>query len=136
MSTKNRAPRSPLSTRLPEGARDSSLLVAETKSMERKRRLAEQQGHRQLAPVKAREHGEEEPEHPNPEGELQNTILQHPELNSQRFDGIDPNLNPEPPLNSEARREFDNEKREQDKEKQLRLGNMPKFSSTPTPRGP
>ena len=45
-------------------------------------------------------------------------------------------MNPEPALNTEARREFDNEKREQEKEKQLRLGNMPKFSTAPTPRGP
>ena len=124
-----------LPKRLPTTKRDGSYLVAETKSMERKRRLAEQQGERQLAPVKAREHSEEEPKS-SPEGELQNSILQHPALDSQRFDGIDPNLNPEPPLNTEARREFDNEKREQDQEKQLRLGNMPKFTTAPTPRGP
>lgn len=122
--------------RLPtKKGRETSFLVAETKAMERKRRLAEQQGERQLAPVKAREHSTEEPK-ASPEGELQNSILQHPALDSQRFDGIDPNLNPEPPLNTEARREFDNEKREQEKEKQLRLGNMPRFTSTPTPRGP
>lgn len=114
---------------------DTSFLVSETKSMERRRRLAEQQGERQWGSVKAREHSEEE-QSPSPEGELQNTILQHPELNSQRFDGIDPNLNPEPPLNTDARREFDNERREQEMEKQLRLGNMPKFSSAPTPKGP
>ncbi len=116
-------------------AGSGSFLVAETKAMERKRRLAEQQGERQIAPVKAREHSDVESQ-PSPEGELQNNILQHPALDSQRFDGIDPNLNPEPPLNTEARREFDNEKREQEKEKQLRLGNMPKFTTAPTPRGP
>ena len=121
---------------LPTSNRESSFLVAETKAMERKRRLAEQQGERQLGPVKAREHSEEEVNNPGPEGELQNSILQHPDLDTQRFDGIDPNLNPEPPLNSEARREFDNEKREQEQEKQLRLGNMPKFTTAPTPRGP
>lgn len=124
-----------LPTRLPTDKRESSFLIAETKSMERKRRLAEQQGERRFASVKAREHPDEEMK-VAPEGELQNNILQHPELDSQRFDGIDPNLNPEPPLNTEARREFDNEKREQDKEKQLRLGNMPKFTTAPTPRGP
>jgi hypothetical protein len=111
----------------------SSILIAETKLMERARRLAEQQGERKLAAVKARDHGNEEPLQQSPEGELQNSILQHPELDSQRFDGVDPNLNPEPPLNSEARREFDNEKREQEKEKQLRLGNMPQFRSDPRP---
>jgi hypothetical protein len=135
MKTKKRAPNTDLPTRWPPGGREGSFLAAETKSMERKRRLAEQQGERQLAPVKAREHPEEEPKN-SPEGELQNSILQHPELNNQRFDGIDPNLNPEPPLNSEARKEYDNEKREQEKEKQLRLGNMPKFTTAPTPRGP
>lgn len=127
--------RADLPTRLPPGAKETSFLVAETKAMERKRRLAEQQGERQFAAVKAREHSDVEIQS-SPEGELQNSILQHPELDSQRFDGIDPNLNPEPPLNTEARREFDNEKREQDKEKQLRLGNMPKFTTAPTPRGP
>jgi DNA-nicking Smr family endonuclease len=121
--------------RLPSGARETTFLVAETKAMERRRRLAEQQGERQFAAVKAREHSDVEVQS-SPEGELQNNILQHPELDSQRFDGIDPNLNPEPPLNTEARREFDNEKREQDKEKQLRLGNMPKFTTAPTPKGP
>ncbi|RUR18997.1 DNA mismatch repair protein MutS [Legionella sp. km535] len=124
-----------LPRRLPKAGGDGSFLVAETKAMERKRRLAEQQGERQIAPVKAREHSDVEPQ-PGPEGELQNSILQHPVLDSQRFDGIDPNLNPEPPLNTEARREFDNEKREQEQEKQLRLGNMPKFTTAPTPRGP
>ena len=53
-----------------------SLLIAETTSMERKRRLAEQQGHRQFAPVKARDHSDEELQNNNPEGDLQNTILQ------------------------------------------------------------
>lgn len=124
-----------LPVRAPTGKREESFLIADTRAMERKRRLAEQQGERQIAPVKAREHSDEEPQ-ASPEGELQNSILQHPELDNQRFDGIDPNLNPEPPLNTEARREYDNEKREQDKEKQLRLGNMPKFTSAPTPRGP
>jgi len=113
----------------------SSMLVAETKAMERSRRLREQEGERYLARVNARDHSLEEPEQSNPEGELQNSILQHPELDSQRFDGVDPNLNPEPPLNTAARREFDNERREQEMEKQLRLGNMPKFSNAPKPSG-
>jgi hypothetical protein len=113
----------------------NSILITETKAMERSRRLMEQQGERKLASVKAREHSNED-QQPSPEGELQNNILQHPALDSQRFDGIDPNLNPEPSLNTDARREYDNEKREQEKEKQLRLGNMPKFGTAPTPHGP
>lgn len=115
---------------------NNSILITDTKAMERSRRLAEQQGERALGAVKAREHSPEQEVQPSPEGELQNNILQHPALDSQRFDGVDPNLNPEPPLNSVARREFDNERREQEMEKQLRLGNMPKFSTAPTPQGP
>lgn len=125
-----------LPVRHPPKAGNETFLIAETKSMERSRRLAEQEGERQLASVKARNHAQLDEIQQSPEGELQNNILQHPELDSQRFDGIDPNLNPEPPLNSEARREFDNEKREQEMEKQLRLGNMPRFNSAPTPKGP
>lgn len=125
-----------LPTRLPTGKREGSYLVEETKTMERKRRQAEQQGERHLGPVKAREHSLEETKSNSLEGELQNSILQHPDLDSQRYDGIDSPLNPEPALNTDARREFDNERREQDKEKQLRLGNMPKFSTAPTPGAP
>jgi len=136
MSEENKLANSELPTRSSPKTSAGSFLVAETKSMERKRRLAEQQGERQFASVKAREHSTEEAQQQSPEGELQNNILQHPDLDRQLFDGIDPNLNPEPALNTKARTEFDNEKREQEKEKQLRLGNMPKFSSAPTPQGP
>ncbi len=116
-----------------------SFLIAETTTMERERRLAEQEGHRKLASVKARDHSADNQEKNKDfanEGEYQNDMLQHPDLATQRFDGIDPNLNPEPPLNSTARMEYDNEKRNQEQEKQLRLGNMPKFSTAPTPKGP
>jgi hypothetical protein len=118
--------------------REGTFLIAETVTMERERRLAEQEGHGKLASVKARDHSQDK--NPNDskdfakEGELQNDMPQHPYLATQRFDGIDPNDNPEPPLNSTARTEYDNKKREQDQEKQLRLGNMPKFSTAPTPR--
>lgn len=120
-------------TGFPDKKGRGSFLIAETQSMERKRRLIEQEGHKKLASVHVREHAAEDRKDLGPEGELENGILQHPELDSQRFDGIDPNLNPEPPLNSEARREYDNERREQEMEKQLRLGNMPKFNTAPTP---
>ncbi|KTC68323.1 putative Smr domain protein [Legionella birminghamensis] len=112
---------------IPEGEQRQSYLVDESRAMERKRRLLEQDGHRKMARVHAREHNDEEMN--TPEGELQNSIMQHPLLADQRYDGYDPNVNPEPPLNSEARREFDNEKRKQEQEKQLRLGNMPKFTA-------
>lgn len=114
-----------------------SFLSEETSSMERKRRQLEQEGHRQHAKVNAREHGnQEQRQEMAAEGELQNDIMQHPALESQRFDGIDSNLNPEPPLNSEARTEYDNQRREQEMEKQLRLGNMPNPSTAPKPEGP
>lgn len=119
----------------PMDSKDSSFLVEETRSMERQRRLQEQQGHRHLARVNAKEHPEHE-QAAAPEGEFQNDIQQNPWLDSQRFDGIDPNLNPEPPLNSAARREYDNQRREQEMEKQLRLGNMPQYSNAPKPQGP
>ena len=122
-------------TDLPTRERTGTYLVEETSTMDRQRRLAEQDGHRRLARVHAREHYESQSS-ASPEGELQNNILQNPWLDSQRFDGIDPNLNPEPPLNTDARREFDNERREQEMEKQLRLGNMPKFNTAPKPQGP
>ncbi|GGI85702.1 hypothetical protein GCM10007966_12840 [Legionella impletisoli] len=118
----------------PEG-RATSYLADETRNMERARRILEQQGHRRHARVNARNHAEREHDYA-PEGELQNNILQNPWLDSQRFDGVDPNLNPEPPLNTEARREFDNQRREQEMEKQLRLGHMPKMGSAPKPQGP
>lgn len=112
----------------------SSYLVDDTDSMDRARRLMEQEVLRQQAKVHARAHNENEPQN-TPEGDLQNSIKQHPSarLNSQRYDGIDPNLNPEPPLNTDARREYDNAEREQ-LQKKLDLGLTPKHSSTPTPR--
>ncbi|KTC65454.1 putative Smr domain protein (plasmid) [Legionella adelaidensis] len=122
---------------LPDGTTvvKTSFLVDESDTMERERRLNEQQGHRQLGvKVNARDHTEKR--EPAPEGELQNDILAHPELeNRQDLDGYDPNVSPAPPLNTDARREFDNERREQEMEKQLRLGNMPKFTA-PRPNQP
>lgn len=109
-----------------------SYLADDTDLMQREQRLLEQEGHRRHKQVKVRARERSvSPFAVAPEGELQNNILQHPKLNSQRLDGTDTNLNPEPPLNSEARREYDNAKRDQQLEQQLRLNNMPQFSSTP-----
>lgn len=121
-------PDSDLPTRLPRASQEESYLVNETFLMEQQRREREQQGHRQLAKVNVVEH--EEPRQAA-EGALQNNIKQHPWVDSQRFDGIDPNENPEPALNTEARKEFDNAKREQELEYKMRLGLMPKMGSTP-----
>ncbi|WP_131777737.1 hypothetical protein [Legionella fairfieldensis] len=111
--------------------RQSSLLVDETFMMEQTRREAEQEGHRKLARVHVREHSEAQA---SPEGELQNSIQEHPWFNSQRYDGVDSDTNPLPPLNTDARREYDNAKREQQLELQMRLGLMPKMGSTPEPK--
>lgn len=133
MSTKTDDSIDDRSAQRPSGQRGrSSILVEETTTMEIQRRQEEQQGHRRLARVHAKEHKDESP--PAPEGELQNDIRQHPWLDKQKFDGVDPNLNPEPALNTEARREYDNERREQEMEKQLRLGNMPKMGTAPEPK--
>ena len=124
--------------RLPLGkrSRGASYLENETVAMMREQREAEQQGHQRLAKVQKREHPADETREMAPEGELQNNILQHPELDNQRFDGTDPTLNPAPELNTDARTKYDNERREQEKEKQLRLGNMPSFNTAPKPQGP
>lgn len=137
MNDKNRNIVVGLPDRLPigKGKKGGSFLVEESVTMMRQQRELEQQGHRRLARVNAREHRVKD-DPPAPEGELQNSIMQHPYLDKQQFDGADPNVSPEPPLNSEARREFDNNRREQAAEKQLRLGNMPKFSTAPKPQGP
>jgi hypothetical protein len=119
-------------------AKDSTkptILVEETEVMERQRRLIEQERHNKFAKVNAREHrlDESQPQNAN-ELDMNNGIPQHPFLATQRFDGTDPNLNPEPPLNSQARADYDNAKREQEMEKQLRLGLVPDFKNTPTPK--
>lgn len=104
--------------------------------MDRKLRDMIQQGHRRLARVNARDHNLEAHSEQSPEqGLMDDGPMQHPELNTQRFDGIDQPLNPEH-LSPEARREYDNQRREQEMEKQHRLGNMPKFNTAPKPAGP
>lgn len=113
----------------------TSMLIDETWAMDRQRREIEQSGHRQWAKVNQREHSEPLNNAAALEGELQNSIQPHAFLETQRFDGTDNNVNPVPALNTEARREFDNEQREQALKKQLQLGNMPQFSTAPVPRG-
>lgn len=143
MSNDKEEPRDNLAGRSPFGKRSFSVLVDETRAMAREQRLAEQEGHRRLAKVNAREHPEEGQRPNAPDAELQNNNMsQHPApmFNSQRFDGIDTTLNPAPDLNTEARLKYDNERREQEMEKQERLQNVlglgkrPKFS--PRPGGP
>ena len=138
MSTKLNKSGTGLPTRLSTGSQPSSYLVDETFLMEQQRRQEEQQGHRRLAKVHAREHSESLQS--APEGELQNSILQHPDLDSQRLDGADINESPVPAQNTIARMEWDNAQREQAKEKQNRLehnlGMAPGMGTAPKPRGP
>ena len=91
-------------TRAPNDSQ--SYLSEETKKMQNQRREIEQQGERKFARVNVREHPDEEQN--TPEGDLQNDIPEHPWLQSQRVDGADPDVSPAPPLNTDARREYDN----------------------------
>ena len=107
------------------------MLVEETRAMANDQREEEQQGHRRFARVHARERFDDEPKNAAPEGEMQNDIPENPWLNSQRFDGIDPNLNPNPPLNTEARREFDNLQNQKKLQYQLQHGLTPNTAPKP-----
>jgi len=113
-----------------------SRYAAETKTMENARRDKEQAGHRKFG-VKVHALERINDETPSAESglEIQSSLEVNPLLaDSQRFDGIDPTVNPEPALNTDARREFDNEKRDQEMEKQLRLGNMPQMGRQFNPK--
>lgn len=113
-----------------------SRYAEETRSMDNARRDLEQSGHRKLG-VKVHALERINDEQPSAEAglEVQSSIEMNPLLaDNQRFDGIDPTVNPEPAMNTDARREFDNERREQELEKQLRLGNMPQMGRQFNPR--
>lgn len=96
------------------------------------RRQLEQAGHRRYARVNVRFKPESVPSQGY--GPRQ-TLKQHPWLITQRFDGIDKSLSADPRYHPDAAREFENEMREQEKEKQLRLGNAPgrRFDPRPSP---
>jgi hypothetical protein len=110
---------------------DGSFLVDETRSMENQRRLQEQEGMRRFGRVNQRDRVDETASAGNELGH--HGPKEHPFLQSQRFDGIDPSVSPAPDIGTDARREFDNELRNQEQEKQLRLGNMPK-PTAPEPK--
>lgn len=119
----------------PDGIDLPGSLKKETKDMENARREQEQKGHRQFGKVNASDRSIQD----TPGQEHGHGLKEHPLLAAnQRFDGVDTSLNPHPVDNQDARREFDNERREQEKEKQLRLGYDPKqrnektLTSTPT----
>lgn len=113
-----------------EGGR-VTYLEEESEWMGYARRGLEQHVERQLSQVEERR----KPQRENTGNEpgLEQKLKQHPLLDSQRFDGIDPGLNPAPFGNEEALIAFENERREQEKEKQLRLGNVPKMGNSYVP---
>ena len=98
-----------------------SSLKEETVRMENSRRELEQSGHRNYARVNAKERIDEPVQGDEP-GQQQ-TLKEHPLLNSQRFDGIDPSLNPNLMNNPDLLWVYEQEKQKQELEKQLRLGN-------------
>ncbi len=100
-----------------------SMLREETRAMEIRQRELEQSGHRQYGRINAREKDPNEPRQGNELGMENNGIKAHPLLQNQRFDGVDSNLNPAPPDNPDALAQFENERQEQERQKELRLGN-------------
>ena len=97
-----------------------SSLKEETEEMENERRALEQSGHRKYAKINARDRTIEK----SSSNEAGMEMKQHPLLqNSQRYDGISPDLNPAPLNNPDARAEFENHIAEQKLQKELRLGN-------------
>lgn len=125
-----------------------SILVEETKSMERSRRLKEQQGLRALiqARVLAKDHPTDSPAQELGEG-YENEMLQHPLLDGQHVDGIDNNP-PDPSLSPQAIEKHKEIQRKQKADQELklslnpayqnRLTNNPKFAPrfNPKPGGP
>lgn len=115
----------------------ASYLSDETQIMENERRLLEQQGHSHYAKVNARDKSVSSELQNQQELGMQQGIKEHPFLQSQRFDGVDNNLNPAPPNNPSALWEYENERQKQEAEKELRLGYDPtkkrKFDPKPTP---
>jgi hypothetical protein len=110
-------------------AQEGSFLVADNKEMERIRRRREQSGERQFGTVHEKEHRNDSS---SPEESLDNGLMEHPYFKDrQNYDGVDPTVNPIPALNTEARREYDNELRLQHQKK---LQNNPNYNPASTPK--
>ncbi|MFT4058877.1 MAG: hypothetical protein QM652_04950 [Legionella sp.] len=117
--------------------RKSDFLVEETRSMARKRRLIEQDGQRRIARVEAKEHSDDAEVTGNYQEEaFNNGIKQHPNLNTPLHDGRDPTVSVLPNVGDVNRTKFENERREQEQEKQYRLGYMPGNKNNLRPQGP
>lgn len=114
--------------------KSGSFLADDTDHMKREQRQMVQTVERQrYGKVHERDH--EERLRASQEGDLQNDILNHPELDDQAHDG-DPDVNPAPPLNTEARREYDKQLQLQNElKKQLDPNYAPKFNPSPLSGG-
>jgi len=120
---------------------DTTMLADDTVVRMNKQRLMVQDSLRQQTgmSVIARERDiEEEPKADFAEEAQHGQGLQeHPFLDKQQYDGIDPSVNPAPPLSdADARREYDNARNEQQLQHQLKLGLQPGKSFDPKPSGP
>lgn len=133
MSSDNKLPTIIRGTPATSGEEKVSFLVAETAEMEDRRRLREQQGHRARFQARVQEHSQK-PELPQGEDPGESP-LSHPDLESQLFDGIDPDVSPLP-LTKKSLIDFENERRDQELQKKLALGLIPGMSSVPKPSGP
>lgn len=108
----------------------TTYLLEETEWMAYERRALEQQVERLLAQVEERKKPQRQQGN---EAGVEQRMKQHPLLDSQRFDGIDPSLNPAPFGLQEAEIAFENAQREQQQEQQLRLGLAPQMGKNNVP---
>lgn len=110
---------------------DTSILKDETRGMERKRRLQEQQGLRALVQTSVASKNEDEMEpHQELAGEeYQNEMLAHPLLDGQPLDGIEINAITSP----RAREKFLQAQKKQQENRELVLSLQPQNRLTNTP---
>lgn len=113
-----------------------SIFGKETKSMAHARHLQEQAGHRGLGiSVHSETPNLDESQASQEQGlEIESSLRANPLLDSQRFDGFDPASNPEPAMNTEARKKYDEVKEQQKLELQMRLGLSPGNAKVFNPR--
>lgn len=133
-----------------EGGSTDTFLKPETEEMYAELRNLIQDKIRKLAKVNALKNRDIQNLHSNaPQGESNNPIAEHPYLEKQCFDGIDPPLSSRPEVNTEAYQKYEQAKLEQDelkRERALELAKQlnpelaPSFtpgpSFNPKPKGP
>jgi hypothetical protein len=109
--------------------------VKETTNMVIEQRNKEQAGHRGLGiSVKSEEKNPDKPSISEEQAlDIESSLKSNPYLDNQRFDGFDPNTNPIPALNTEARKKYDEIKQEQELQLRQRLGLSPGKNFNPKP---